>query len=219
MRAPSRASSLRLRALALAAALAAGLACATSYELVALPEREADVYPHADACGGLAVAVDAIDEPRRVERYFGTDLREEGLLPVLVIVSNHGERRVEVSPADLLLFGDAEVVDPLPLDFVLRAVEARAFRVREETAAELERFYRALAFRGTVVAPGESYQGVLFFDVAPERPESRLDRFFRVARLFPEPALRMHVRVTELEGGERLRFGPFRVEGGGLRGI
>lgn len=210
--------SLRRPAL-LAALLAAGLGCASSYALVALPARQADVYPSAHARGGVSVAVDAIDEAGRVERYFGTDLREEGILPVLVIVSNHGQARVEVSPADLLLFAGRDVVDPLPLSYVLGAVESRAFRIREETAAELERFYEALAFRTTLVPPGESYQGVLFFDVAEEEPEDRFDRFFRVSSLFLDPGLRLHVRLTELESGERLRFGPFRVEGGRLRGI
>lgn len=211
--------SVRSSLVALLVLFVAGGAGCASYELVALPVRDADVYPTAHERGGLAVAVDAIDDPRRVERYFGTDLTEAGVLPVLVIVSNHGERRVEVSPADLLLFEGRDVVDPLPLEHVLRIPEERAFLLREETAADLEAFYRGLAFRDVVVAPGESYQGVLFFDAAPERPESRFDRFFRVARLFPEPALRLHVRVTELESGERLRFGPFRVESGRRRGI
>lgn len=198
--------------------LAAGAGCA-SYELVALPVRDADVYPTAHERAGVAVAVDAIDDPRRAARYFGADLVESGILPVLVVVSNHGERRVEVSPADLLLFEGRDVVDPLPLEHVLRVPKQRAFLLRDETAARLEAFYGGLAFRDVVLAPGESYQGVLFFDAPREEPESRFDRFFRVARLFPEPALRLHARVTDLESGARLRFGPFRVEGGGGRGL
>jgi len=54
--------------------------------------------------------------------------------------------------------------------------------------------------------------------VRPE-PDRFRSRFFRLTNLFSEPPLRLDVVLTELDRGERLRFGPFGVDVERERGI
>jgi hypothetical protein len=194
-------------------------ACA-SFELVELPVREADVYPTAHERDGVAVAVEPMLDGRRAERYFGADLLRRGILPVQVIVSNHGAARVRIRPADVLLLDDRHVIDPLPATAVAEIPKAKGLFVTGATAARLDALYRELELRERVLAPDESYRGVLFFDVGvrPE-PDRFGTRFFRLTNLFSEPPLRLDVVLTELDRGERLRFGPFGVDVERERGI
>jgi hypothetical protein len=193
--------------------LLASLSC-TSFDLVELPAREADVYPTAHERGGVVVAVEEVLDARRSERYFGADLPGRGILPLLVIVSNYGEERVRVRPSDLLLLDQDRVVDPLPVERVVAIPQAKGLVVTDATEARLERLYRELALRERVLAPDESYRGVVFFDVGPPRDSDPFrTRFFRMTSLFSEPPLRLNVVLTELESGERTRFGPFGVQG------
>ena len=181
----------------------------TSYELVQPPTREADVFPHAELQDGIAIAVDEIGEPQRARRYFGADLKEKGILPVQVIVSNRSDDRVEVRPSDVLLHRGREVLDPLPLEHVLAIPKRRGLFVTDATEDQLNAFYESISFRETVLAPGETYQGVFFFD-RPERRE-RGTRFFRLVSLYREPSLRLRVVATNLETRERIGFGPFGI--------
>ncbi len=200
-----------MRQLAALALLLASLSC-TSFDLVELPAREADVYPTAHERGGVAVAVEEVLDARRSERYFGADLPGRGILPVQVIVSNHGQGRVRVRPSDLLLLDQDRVVDPLPAELVVAIPRAKGLVVTDATEARLERLYRELSLRERVLAPDETYRGVVFFDVGVRRTSDPFrTRFFRMTSLFSEPPLRLDVVLTELESGERTRFGPFGV--------
>ncbi len=201
------ASSALSAGLALLAALL--LAGCASYELMELPARSADLYPLADRRGGLALAVDDLSEERRSRRFFGADLREHGVLPLEVVVSNHGVGRVVIGPADVMLLRGNQVVDPLPLESVEAIVKDRVLPVAPGTARELEQLLQQLAFRDTVLAPGQSYQGVVFFDAVEEKP--RGSRFFKLLRAYPRAVLQLHVAVTELDTKHRTRFGPFPV--------
>ena len=198
--------------LALLMALLVASSCA-SFELVELPVREADVYPSAHERDGVAVAAEGILDPRRVERYFGADLLRHGILPVQVIVSNHSEARVRIRPSDVLLVDERRVVDPLPVDVVVEIPKARGLFITDATAARLDALYGQLALRERLLAPDETYRGVLFFDVGerPRRDPFRT-RFFRLTNLFSEPPLRLDVVLTEVERGERVRFGPFGLD-------
>lgn len=191
-----------------AALLAALLltACA-SFRIVELPQREADVYPHAETRAGVSVAVDEIQEPERSRRYFGADLPGRGILPVLVVVSNHGEHRVAVRPADLLLLQGRDVLDPLPVEIVKEIPKDRFGIVTDETEERIDELYEHLTLRETILAPGEHYQGVLFFEGV--EPPNRFSRYFRLLRPFAHPTMKLHVRLTDLESDDRVRFGPF----------
>jgi hypothetical protein len=181
-------------------------ACA-SYELIQPPTRDADLYPFAETKAEVTVAVNEVADPKRVKRHFAADLLNKGILPVQIVVSNHGDDRVVVRPADILLLRGRQVIDPLPVEIVAEIPKARWLIVTEETAKRLDHFYSRVAFKETVLAPGETYQGFLFFEAVPPRPRS--SRSFRVVRLFPEPALRVPLAVTALEANERIHFGPF----------
>jgi hypothetical protein len=207
--------------LVLLIALLTALAC-TSFELVELPAREADVYPSADEFRGVAVAVESMSDPRSVERYFGADLLRHGILPVRVIVSNHGSERVRIRPSDVLLTERERVVDPLPTEAVVRIPKARGLWVTSATKARLDALYDGIALKERVLAPDQSTQGVLFFDLGlglRPRDDSLRTRYFRLTNLFREPPLQLEVVLTALDRGERVRFGPFGVEAERPRGI
>jgi hypothetical protein len=206
--------------LVLLIALLAALAACTSFELVELPMREADVYPSADEFRGVAVAVESMTDPHSVERYFGADLLGHGILPVRVIVSNHGSDRVRIRPSDVLLTERERVVDPLPTETVVRIPKSRGLWMTSATAARLDALYESLELKERVLAPDQSAQGVLFFDLGPRAPDDSLrTRYFRLTNLFREPPLQLEVVLTSLDRGERVRFGPFGVEAARPRGI
>ncbi|HJV94434.1 MAG TPA: hypothetical protein VJ608_00295 [Albitalea sp.] len=187
----------------------AGCTSSKFVELVQMPQRDADIFPWAQKQAGVAVAVDEIDDLVRANQYFGVDLPEAGLLPVNIIVSNHGQHRVTIKPADILLLKGRTIIDPLPSERVVAMVKTRMGRLRPETKHEVEGYFRGLALRETTLAPNESYQGVLFFPVP--QPAAKPDRFFTELSLFLEGTWRMHVAMTDLDTRERLQFGPFAL--------
>jgi hypothetical protein len=179
----------------------------SSYALEEPPVRAADLYPLSGAEDGVTVAVDQIAEVARVERYFGADLLAEGILPVQIVVSNRGQRHVAVRPEDVLLVRDSRIVDPLRILDVTTVLKRRGLGVTRETKREIDAFFESLAFKETVVAPGESYHGILFFDAPPRAGYGRSR--FRLLDLYLPRALELRLAVTDLETGDRLRFGPF----------
>lgn len=199
--------SLAVLLLAVFLALA-GCASGKLVELVQIPQRDADIYPWAQKRADVAVVVDEIVDPARANQYFGVDLPEAGLLPVNIIVSNHGQHRVAIKPADILLLKGRTVIDPLPIERLAAIVKTRMGRLRSEAEHEVEGYFRGLALQETTLAPGESYQGLLFF---PTPPAAKKDRFFAELSLFLERGLTMHVAMTDLDTRERLQFGPFAL--------
>jgi len=189
-------------------ALSLQSACA-SHEFVQLPVREADVYPYAEIKYGIAVAVDEISDPGRINRYFGTDLIQEGILPVEVILSNHGPHRVKIGPADVLLVRGTEVIDPLPVEKVVNGPKSKGLWTSDKTGEQIDQLFADLILKETVVGQGETVRGVMFFR-APERP-TPWSRYFSVLSLFPQPRLQLHLVITDLEDKERIRFGPFSL--------
>lgn len=192
------------RAILAAVALLAG-AC-TSFDLVRPPTREASLYPSAQTRQGVAIAIDVISDPGRVQRYFGANLLEEGILPIQLVASNHGERRVALRPSDVLLLRGSEVVDPVPLERVMAIPKSQGL-VTGETSRQIEAFFASIALRDAILAPGQTEQGVIFFNAPPK--EKGGSRYFRVASLFPRPTLWLRLEATDLDSGERIAFGPF----------
>jgi hypothetical protein len=194
------------KALLLFSLLALG-GCAASYEVVRVPLRDADLYPLARTEGKITVAVDEIVNPKRVWRYFSTDLIGQGILPINIIVSNHGPHRVMIQPADVLLYRGKEVFDPLPLEVV-----KRAFRPTDtETRQKIDEYLSEVALKENLLGPNERYQGMLFYEIVDER-EERFPRF-TILTLFPAGELKLNVNLTVLETSERLVFGPFPLSG------
>lgn len=200
-------SSMRFSAIVLLALASAG--CAGTYQVVELPRREADLYPLSQTREGITIAIDEIRSPDRAERYFGADLIRRGILPLAVIVSNYGESRVVVKPSDVLLQRGREIVDPLPLETVIARAKEQHWLLRRRTERQMQRYFERLAFGETVLAPNETYQGVMFFPVP--RPPRRADSFFTILNLFREGGPQIRVGVTDRDGGERLHFGPFTL--------
>lgn len=188
--------------------LACGLvACVPTPPLVPYPDRAADLYPLSQTIEGVSVAVDAV-EGTRTRRYFGEGLLARRILPVTVVVSNLSSHEVHLGPEDVLLWQGQEVIDPVPAPVVARLTQplagGRAIR-------EAERYFEGLGFHETVLSPGQSYHGVMFFLLPP--PSSRRVPYSSLPVFVPDSRLQVQVaaRATTLT---RLRFGPFALPAG-----
>jgi hypothetical protein len=184
--------------------------CATSterFEVVRLPERAADVYPNAHIHHSVAVAAEAIARDRRTRLYFGAPLAGEGILPVRVLVTNHSDRRLRLTPEDVLLAHRGKALDPLPVELVARAIE----RARGEDAAkagrEIRRYLGEVSLSDTVVPTGKTGGGVVFFQLA-EDSGSGYDQVAVLGGSGAEP-LELTVQLTGDSQGQRWRYGPF----------
>lgn len=180
--------------------------CAGSYPAPQMPQYEADLYPLSETKAGITIGVDEINRPERAQRYFGADLVTEGVVPVLVAVSNHGPRRVVVKPSDVLLHRGKEIVDALSLQSVVGAAR-RSPGARSEK--ELERFFGGLALKETVLSPNETYRGVVFF--AAPKQKGAVERFLSALGGSREGRARIRVGLTSVDTGERVLFGPFSL--------
>lgn len=191
-------------------------ACSSSYRVVQLPLRDADLYPRAQTKGGVTIAVDEITEPQRVKSYFGADLLRADILPVNIIVSNHGDRRYLINPADVLLLKGSSVIDPVPAEIVAATAKAQHGHMTEIAVKQINAFFSDLSLKETVLAPQDRYQGVLFFKTGDRDRRMRYrsdERFFTVLKLFREGSFKAYVAVTDVETGERIHFGPFSLSG------
>lgn len=194
-----------LRLFIFASCLLAGCA---SYQVVQIPVRDAELYPVSQTLGEISVGIDPIEDPQRASRYFGINLLEQGIMPVVITVSNHGTSRAEVNPADILLQRGNSIIDPLPLEHVIDKVTS--WRMSGETATQTKHYLRNLSFQDRVLMAGDTYQSVLFFPVKQENdmPISG----FTVISVFPGYLMKLTVVVTDLEGSKRYRYGPFTLE-------
>jgi hypothetical protein len=181
--------------------------CATPYEVVQFPQREADLYPLSQTRDGVSVAIDQITSPDRVARYFGANLAQAGILPLAVVVSNNGQHRIDVKPSDVLLHRGTQIIDPLPVETVAAMAKNQHWFLSSKTQKEVGKYFDELAFQEMVLSPGETYQGVMFFPIP--RQERTSDRFFTVLALFRDGAMQVLVGARDLETSHRMHFGPF----------
>jgi hypothetical protein len=198
------------RSITLAFAVFVLTACASRFVVVQLPLRAADLYPLSQTKGPITVAVDQISNPERAKKYFGVDLIERGILPVNITVSNHGEDRYTVTPADILLHRHTEVIDPLPIEQIIAlAKDSAGCCISAETSEQINDYFNQLVFAETVLSPQDSYQGVLFFPALREPAEQ--DTMFRAIVLFNQSDLKLDVVTTNLDTQQRVVFGPFSL--------
>ncbi|MDN5849141.1 MAG: hypothetical protein L0H63_05810 [Nitrococcus sp.] len=180
----------------------------TSYQVVRIPVRDAGLYPVSQTLDAISVGIDPIKDGRRSARYFGIDLLDQGILPVVITVSNHGRSRAAVNPGNILLRRGNSVVDPLPIEHIIS--KATVWRMSEETATQINQYLRNLAFQDRVLMAGDTYQGVLFFPVRQESDTAA--NGFTVLDVFSGNLMKLTVVVTDLGESKRYRFGPFSVE-------
>lgn len=182
------------------------IACA-SYQVVRIPVRDASLYPISQTLGDITVGIDAIEDSKRAARYFGVDLLAQGIMPVIITVTNHGAPRAALAPANILLREGNSVVDPLPLEHIIKKVTR--WRMSEATAEQTERYLRNLSFQDRVLMTGDTYRGVLFFPLTQERDTSADG--FTVLDVFSAYSTKLTVVVTDLDGSNAYRFGPFTL--------
>jgi hypothetical protein len=185
------------------------VSCAGSYQVVQIPQYAADLYPLSQTKAGVTIAIDEIRNRTRASTYFGADLINVGILPVSVVVSNHGKHQALVKPSEILLHRGKEIIDAIPIEVVAATAKRQHRSLREETEKKVDSFFENIAFKETVLRPNDTYQGVMFFAI-PRSSEMR-SRYFRALRAFPEEGARILVAVTDLDTGERLRFGPLSL--------
>jgi hypothetical protein len=185
-----------------------GLAgCASSYQVVEVPQREADLYPYSQTRNGLTIAIDEITSSDRAARYFGANLVQMGVVPVVVVISNNGVGHIDLKPSDVLVRQGTQIIDPLPLETVVAMVKNQHGHLRSRTQKEIAAYFEGLVFKDRVLTPAETYQGVLFFPIAP--PQRSSDSLFSAMSLFRESGLQVLVGARDLDTGNRMRFGPF----------
>jgi hypothetical protein len=190
--------------------IAVGLAgCAQTYQVVQVPQREADLYPLAETRQGVSVAVDEITSSDRAASYFGADLVRVGIVPLVVVISNNGAHRIAVKPADILLTRGTQIIDPERLETVIAMAKKEHGPVSSTTQKSLAQYFEGVAFSETVLLPGTTYQGVMFFPI----PHSAVapDSMFSAMTLFHESGMWIQVGARDLDTGSRVRFGPFSV--------
>ena len=185
-------------------------ACATKFEVIELPLRNADLYPHSQTIGQATVAIDEIGNPQRAQKYFGIDLIKEGILPVNITISNNSGRRFTVTPADVLLRRGTEIIDPLPIESVIQMAKSSG-RLNDETREQVDTYFTRLVFAETVLGAHDSYQGVLFFPAGDIGPDPYRDSLFRAVALFNQGGLKMEIVVSSVDEHQRIRFGPFSL--------
>ena len=185
------------------------LGCSASSPVVQIPNYEADVYPLSQTRAGVTIGIDEITRPERSERYFGADLAKAGILPVSIAVSNHGKQRVIVKPSDVLLHRGKEVMDPLPLEFVVATARRQHEFFRSKSEKEVAKFFESAMFKETVVNASDTYRGVMFF--AAPAPKRGSDRFLAALGVRRDAAPEIRVGLTNRDTGERLLFGPFSL--------
>lgn len=181
----------------------------SSYQVVRMPVRDAELYPVSQTIGEISVGIDAIENRERATRYFGIDLLERSIMPMVITVSNHGTARAEVNPADILLRQGNTVIDPLPLEHIIKQVNG--WRTSEATAIQAKHYLHNLSFQNRVLMAGDTYRGVLFFPAGYQNDP--LTDGFAVLDVFAGHLLKLTVVVTALgEQKNRHRFGPFTLE-------
>jgi hypothetical protein len=142
--------------------------------------------------------------------FFGVDLIGRGIVPVNVTVSNNGAGRLLVKPSDIMLRRGTAVVDPLPIEFLVQLAQDSR-RMDRETREVVDAYFKQIVFTETVLAPGDSYQGVLFFRGVSGEGDHFERALFRAMSLYHQGSTRLEVAATVLDGHERIRFGPFPV--------
>lgn len=203
-------SSKRLSPLLPLAAIALSLpGCSQPYQVVEVPRYGADLYPSSQSKAGVTIAVDEIRTAQRAERYFGSNLISQGILPVNVVISNYSSQRVTMKSSDIILHQWKEVLDPMPLELVVAAAKREHGRVNSAAERQVDNFFQRSAFRDPVLLPNDTYNGVVYFAL-PEKKQPGT-AWFRSFSAYPSGQVNVRVGVTNLDTGERLVFGPLMV--------
>ena len=188
-------------------------ACVAPHSFTPIPIRDADLYPDSQTKAGVAVAVDQMTYPQRAKQYFGVDLIKAHVLPINIIVSNHGQGRYVIKPCDVLLMQGKEVIDPVPMKIIAAAVNSVLGRMSQETAKKMNAYFGKVMLQESVLAPRDHYQGIIF--LKPDRPKGDRsfsdEAAFSLAQQVQDGSFKIRIAVTDLETNERLHFGPFSV--------
>jgi hypothetical protein len=189
---------------------AAGLAgCSSTYRVVQVPQRDADLYPLSQTREGVSVAIDEITSSDRAASYFGADLVQVGIIPLVVVISNNGAHRIDVKPADVMLSRGTQIIDPLRLETVVAMAKKQHGALGATTQKSVAEYFEGLAFSEMVLPPGATYQGVMFFPIPRKKVSS--DSMFSAMTLFRDSGMWILVGARDLDTGSRVHFGPFSV--------
>ena len=94
---------------------------------------------------------------------------------------------------------------------MLARAKEQAGYLRSKTEQEIDHYFEQLAFRETSLAPGQTYQGIVFFPAPPRKEGRGAHSMFSMLSLFREGGPSVRVGVTNLDTHERLHYGPFSL--------
>ena len=77
-------------------------------------------------------------------------------------ITSDSTSSITIRPADVLVLRGNQVIDPVPLEYVSRIPKERGLILTDDTEAAIDAFFDSAALKETVVAPRETYQGVVY---------------------------------------------------------
>ncbi len=143
--------------------------------------------------GDLTLYIDEYATPEKSAKAFDTDMADEGVLPLLILVENNGEDPCEVKPADIIVRGDTvlkgliaeEAVEKASRGAVGRAigwsliVPIIAIPIAATASAvhtsgvnkQIVQDFSAKVFQDSVILPHKDHSGFLFFELDEGRKD------------------------------------------------
>jgi hypothetical protein len=161
-----------------------GLGCASYAPTAAPPTPALRDLPAVERSGSVAVGADAYTDPALQDALFDANLVAEGVLPVMIVVENHGEREVLVrrSSVRLAIPGVRSVASGTMSSVASRFEKGNshflatfffgvpgaliADHASDRAADDRRADYGAKGFADANLAPGESSSGFVFFVLA-----------------------------------------------------
>jgi hypothetical protein len=215
-------SSGRFKLLVLVGSLCAG--CATTRLAPEIPVGQVEEYAHYQEKGGLAVAMESLSDSAELREYFGDDLLEKDLLPILVVAQNKSSEETYLISAEGVSIdsGPDQGGDTNASEKVASSVEARDAAYEKDyggiRAAIVSPILLPVAFvdwgpsehsksvQHNIVSkalgrkslsPGQSHAGCVYLRLPPGQSDGKATHMVLVAeRLMGGEPLRFSIPVT-----------------------
>jgi hypothetical protein len=156
------------------------LGCATKFP--PYEPREFESYPRKQESNGLRVAIDPMQDPAEVKRYFGIDLIKTRILPVFVVAENRSEASSFILDPDVFQLGErtsssVHHPDRRAIDNTWAAVvgvvaftpAGLAWNLQMGRSSVVNYNFETKRLRRTTLSPGETTHGFIYFGI-PDDP-------------------------------------------------
>lgn len=155
--------------------------CSSAPRLPPFPVKQAESYQHFLAVDGLQISVEPLFDSQQNMTYFGTDLIEEKVLPVFILVNNLHANDSRVVFSDKIFLRGLENNHVNANDKLKAADMKQAMNLSESSAvigsvplmlvalsrisesAEIRRNFKSKALQTNTLSAGEQCQGFVYF--------------------------------------------------------